>query len=252
MYKNILLKVAYDGSGFYGYQDQKALRTVGGTLREAVEKINERKTRLISAGRTDKGVHADGQLVNFLSASKLPAQAYSHLLNKILPEDIYVIESQEIPIDCNIRFASYAKTYRYELVEAPYIHPSYINYMAHTSYKLDRESFYKTSKLFLGKHDFSAFCIKEGDRETIREISDIEIERREVNKGVGTLWTFHIKGDSFLREQVRMMVGAMIRVARGLYEENEIILALESGKALVDFPAAPPQGLNLEKVFWEK
>lgn len=250
MYKNILLKVAYDGSKFFGYQEQDGLRTVGGDLREAVESITERKTRLISAGRTDKGVHADGQLVNFLSAAKLPAKAYSHLLNKILPPDIYVIDSREIPLNCNIRFAAYSKTYRYELLEAPYIHPSRINYMAHTSYKLDGQAFYRTSKLFPGKHNFSAFSIKETDRETIREITNIEIETRPEDD-MGKLWIFRISGDSFLREQVRMMVGAMVRVARGLYNEGQIIEALKKGKSSFDFPAAPAQGLTLEKVFWK-
>ncbi len=252
MYKNILLKVAYDGSKFFGYQDQKGLRTVGGTLREAVEEITKRKTRLISAGRTDKGVHADGQLVNFLSASNLPAETYCHLLNKILPRDIFVIDSQELPLNCNIRFAAYAKTYRYELLRAPYIHPAHINYMAHTSYKLDNRSFYRTSKLFLGKHDFSAFSIKETDRQTIREISNIDIECRKGVREDGTLWIFHIKGDSFLREQVRIMVGAMVRVARGLYKEEQIVEALKKGKSPVDFPAAPARGLSLEEVFWKK
>lgn len=251
MYQNILLKIAYDGSGFYGFQKQNGLRTISSCLNEAVNAINGKKTRIISAGRTDKKVHADGQLVNFLSTLELPGRAYSHLLNKILPKDIYVIESKSIPLDCNIRFAAYKKRYRYELLESQYIHPKDIAYMGHCSYILDTDTFYETAKIFVGKYNFSAFSIFDEERECHREIYDFQLKKQPYKNGKGTLWSFHITGDSFLREQVRIMIGSMVRVARGLYKKEDIINALKKGKSEFEFPAASPEGLYLEKVYWE-
>lgn len=250
MYQNILLTLAYDGRNFHGFQAQSGMRTVAGVLTKAVEKVLGKKTRLIAAGRTDAGVHAQGQIVNFLADTLIPASAFAYHLYPYLPDDLQVLSSQPLPLNFHARFHSIAKTYRYDFVEAKRIHPKYRDFLPTCTYPLDPDAVGQGAKLFQGRHNFSAFTLADEDRDPIRTIFSFDLDRKFWTEGEGCLWTFRIRGDSFLREQVRLMVGAMVALGRGKWTLEEVQSLIDQGAEHSPFMAAPPQGLTLDEVEW--
>ncbi|WP_019134688.1 tRNA pseudouridine(38-40) synthase TruA [Kallipyga massiliensis] len=250
MYQNILLTLAYDGRNFHGFQAQADKRTVAGVLTRAVEKVLGKKTRLIAAGRTDAGVHAQGQIVNFLADTPIPAGAFAYHLYPYLPDDLQVLSSQGLPLNFHARFHSQAKTYRYDFVEAKRIHPKYRDFLPTCSYSLDPEVMSRGAALMVGRHNFSAFTLADEDRDPERTIYLFQLDREEWTEGEGFRWIFRIRGDSFLREQVRLMVGALVALGRGKWTLEEISQVIDQGAPHSPFMAAPPQGLTLDRVEW--
>lgn len=245
MLQNILLTIAYDGSLFAGYQSQKNLRTVQGVLEEALSQLYQRPTRVIAAGRTDAGVHADGQIVNYLAASKIPAQAVPFHLNPLLPEDLVCFQGQAMPLNFHARFMATGKVYRYTLANKAMLHPLERRYKALCNFPLDLGAMQAASQLFLGEHDFSAFSLADPLRTPIRTIDAIDIQQ------AGEDLVFHIEGPSFLREEVRILVGALVEVGRHKLDPDAIAQALDQGNDFPIAPAFPACGLSLEKVFYD-
>lgn len=243
MYKNILLKVAYDGTNFQGWQEQAGPgRTVAGELQRALEEETGKPVRMIAAGRTDAGVHAEGQLVNFLTTDPTPADVFYHKLRPYLPEDLMVIRSAEVPLNFHVRFQAKAKTYRYDLLEAPYLLPQARHHFGLCSYPLNEEIIRKALPLFIGTHNFSAFSLQDKDRDPIRTLMNIELDRQ------GNHWTFHLTGDSFLRRQVRILIGSLIDLGRGHLKLEQIPTLLKEGADHPIAPAFPAAGLTLEDI----
>lgn len=116
MIKNILLKIAYDGSNFHGYQSQNDLRNVEDEIKRAIQKVTGEDNRIIAAGRTDKGVHAYAQYVNFLTASNINPKAFKYHLDPQLADDILALESREVDLGFHARFSALDKTYKLSLI----------------------------------------------------------------------------------------------------------------------------------------
>lgn len=238
--KNICLSLSYDGSDYYGFQEQEGLKTIAGIIRPILEEVTSHPVRLIAAGRTDKGVHALDQRVNFLSSSNLPAHAYKHILNDRLPEDIACRSSFEVDPSFHSRFMADNKEYSYK-IERAFLNPIYRKYIFNYSFDLDLEKMYQGAKLMEGLHDFFSFSVDEDYRTPLRRVNKCQIERE------GTLIIFRISGESFLRRQVRMMVGALLLLGRSAISLEEIKKAL-AGEGQVRTFAVPASALCLDKV----
>lgn len=244
--KNIQLVLAYDGTNFHGFQRQRDVRTVQLVVEEALEHLLGRKTRIIAAGRTDAGVHADGQVINFLTDGRLAPHGIAFLLAPYLPADVQAISSEEVPLSFHARFSAHDKTYRYELVTEKRLHPTQRHYKGHCTYPLDVERMRAALPLFLGEHEFSAFSRRDPRRSSRRILKTARLEARD-----GEL-RFRFTAESFLHRQVRCLVGALIAVGRGKLEEKTIENVLKKGAASPIVPAASACGLYLESVSYPK
>lgn len=242
MVKNILLRLAYDGTDFSGYQKQAGARTVQEELQTAVEALTGRRTRLIAAGRTDAGVHADEQWVNFLSVSDIAPKGFRYHLARLLPEDILVTDSREVPLSFHSRFSARSKTYRYVVSRDAQMHPRFRHYKAKCDFPLDLSAIREALPLFEGMKDFSAFSVRDPLRGPLRRLDSFTMLED------GTDLIFHLRGESFLHHQVRILIGAMIEVGRGRLTGEEIERLLREGSPHPVAPTMPACGLTLESV----
>jgi len=240
--RNFLLKLAYDGKDFHGFQEQDGYRTVAGELRTAIEHLVGRPTRLIASGRTDVGVHAEMQLVNFLTTTSISPSGFRYHLNARLPEDIVCYHSEAVPIDFHARFSAGMKTYRYVVsLNRPQM-PTDRYYKASCTYDLDVEAMLRACDCFVGEHDFSAFCKRDPLRQPIRRIESFTLTQS------GHDLIFRVSGESFLHNQVRMMVGALIAIGRGKLDAKTVSRYLREGAARPMATTYPACGLTLEHI----
>ena len=245
--KNIKLLIEYEGTNYSGWQTQLGVRTIQETIEGAIKKQIGERVNLIGSGRTDKGVHARGQVANFRTNSLIPGERYKLLLKYHLPYDITIMDSEEVHMNFHSRYDATRKIYKYIVFNGDLASALYRNFSYYVPYKLDMDRMIKASKYLLGDQDFASFMVA-GTKvhTTIRTIYNIEIFRS------GDFIEFHIDGNSFLRNMVRIIVGTLINIGRGkidLDQMSSIILAKNRKEA---GPTAPPQGLFLEKVFYEE
>ena len=208
--RNFKVVVSYNGVNFNGYQKQSNLRSVQGEIEKVLSKVHHYDVKSFGAGRTDKGVHALGQVFNFESELNMGAKEYEKAFNSLLPSDIFVKSVEEVDLSFHSRYSARSKEYRYILSEGEY-NVLEKDYVLQFNKKLDLEKMKEASKLFLGEHDFKNFCASEEEKvkDYIRVIDSIDIER--VNNKI----TFVFKGNGFLRYMVRMIVAILIEIGKG-------------------------------------
>jgi tRNA pseudouridine38-40 synthase len=242
--KNILLKIQYDGSGFSGYQIQPEKRSIQEELEKAIRKVTGENNRIIAAGRTDAGVHAIGQYVNFLTATKIRPDKISYHLVPFLPDDILVIWSKEVDLNFHARFSAHKKTYRYVISTKKILHPIYRNYMEHVTYDLDLDKLSQGLEILKGEHDFKAFMFSQKDA--------IINTRRRIDAAYfvkdGDMIELFFEGESFLHNQVRIMAGSLVELARGRISLEKFASYLDSDNKERANPTLGPGGLYLERI----
>jgi tRNA pseudouridine38-40 synthase len=242
--RNIKLIIEYDGTAFHGWQIQPGQRTIQGVIKEQIDQITQGEVNLIGAGRTDAGVHAQGQVANFQTESTIDLSALQRGLNSLLAPDIVIKGIEEVAEDFHARFSARSKTYEYHILNRSYPSAFLKAYVWFIPHQLDVAAMKRCGRLLIGSHDFSSFRAS-GDesRHSIREVIHFEIERRE-----GDLIVIVIEANAFLREMVRSIVGTLVDVGRGktsLEEFQEIFQARDRRKAGM---TAPAQGLFLVEV----
>lgn len=240
--KNILLRVAYDGTDFAGYQEQPGKRTVAGVLRDAVETVTGRTTRLIAAGRTDRGVHAEEQVVNFLTSRELSDEAFYHAIRNQLPEDVLLCSAKTVPLSFHARFTPHITTYRYTVENGPLVLPTERRTVFSYTFPLSMEHMQAAIKCFEGDHDFSAFSSASPHRNARRRLLHAEVTKN------GSRYCFRFSAESFLQYQVRMMVGAVLLVGRETLTQEAILSALSTHHDQPIAFSADAKGLVLESV----
>ena len=156
--KNIMLTVAYDGSGYHGFAFQENTETIEGELKKAVDGLTGEDIEIIGASRTDAGVHAYGNVVVFNTASTIPPASFAPALNNRLPEDIRIMESREVPEGFHPRKCLSEKTYEYRILNVKTMIPTKRLYTCHNSYPLDEKRMNEAAQYLVGEHDFSSFC----------------------------------------------------------------------------------------------
>lgn len=233
--RRILLWVEYDGSGFLGLQRQARGRTVQGVLEEALLRLGGRPPA-VAAGRTDRGVHALGMPFHFDLEASIPTENLPLALNRLLPEDLRALRAEEVPQGFHARRDALSRSYLYRLLLRPRPSPLERDRVWWIGRGLDLERMAEALPLLLGTHDFSAYAVRE-ERNPVRTLLEA---RLEVHPGLlGQEVRLLFKGQSFLRGQVRGMVGSLVAVGAGRLPP-EALPHLQKGRSPL---WAPPQGL---------
>ncbi len=244
--RNIRIVVEYDGSRHGGWQIQKDRPTIQGELQRAVEEITGRKAPVAGAGRTDAGVHAEGQVANFHTSSLIPARKWPDALNAHLPPEIAVLSAEEVPLDFHAQFAAASKVYRYRILNRP-VRSALDRDRAHlVKAPLDLEGMRAAARHLAGTHDFRAFGSEMARKErTVRTIFSFDVRAN------GPFVEFLVHGDGFLYNQVRAMVGTLMLVGLGKRPPGwvkEVLDSKERSKAGANVPA---RGLALVEVRYD-
>lgn len=257
MTRRILLRVAYDGTNYHGWQLQPNAATIEGELNRALCALTGEEIVVTGASRTDAGVHALGNVAVFDTTSRIPAEKFSYALNQRLPEDIVIQSSKQVADDFHPRHCDCRKTYEYDIINRTFPLPAYRNTAYFLYGTLNIEAMRRACQAFLGEHDFASFCAAGAQvQTTVRTIYSLEVECRpltEANVGsADQLLTIRVKGNGFLYNMVRIIAGTLVEVGRGHIKPEEvagIIAAKDRAKA---GPTAPARGLRLVEIEYRK
>ncbi len=242
--RRIRLIVAYDGTEYCGWQIQKNAKTIEGVLTDALRIWLKEPIELIGASRTDAGVHAMGNIAVFDTESLVPADRYSIGVNRYLPDDIRVLRSDEVSMEYHPRYRKTEKTYEYTIQNTDIAIPVWQRYAYHVYHNIDIDKMQRAANLFVGEHDFSAFCSAGSKVKTkVRTIYEVSVRREHES-----LIRIRVRGDGFLYNMVRIISGTLIEVGEGRRGEDDIIEALLTGDRTKAGPTAPAHGLMLVNI----
>ncbi len=274
--RNIKLTLAYDGSGFHGWQLQPGVATIQGALVDVARKVTQEKIFIHGASRTDSGVHALGQVANFKTHSPLSAAEFQRAFNALLPPTIRIAAAEELGPDFHSRWQALAKTYHYRIFRGRVVPPFEWRRVFHYPWPLDEEAMAQAARMFEGEHDFTSFAASSGsedddrDRNAVRAIYRSELLRCPYSLLEGRGFSHHIqsatrpevvsaaeaapedaelvyvvRGKSFLRYMVRKIVGTLIEVGRGKMAPADITHLFELRDRSRSGQTVPPEGLYL-------
>ncbi len=239
---NVKITVSYDGTDYSGWQIQKNGITVQEEIEKAIKDLCGTVSTVTGSGRTDAGVHAEGQVANFKTDFKLPPEKFAPALNARLPESIRILKSEEAADDFNARFFAKRKTYVYSLYVSDKTLPLLNRYAARVN------TFYlsaakEAAKIIKGKHDFKPFSANGTDiKDTVRTIYSIGIKKD------GELYRISVTGNGFLYKEVRFIVGTLLAVSENKLTPEDINKIFRTGIRPEFITVAPARGLTLKKV----
>ncbi|MBI4430195.1 MAG: tRNA pseudouridine(38-40) synthase TruA [Candidatus Omnitrophica bacterium] len=244
-FKNIKLVVSYDGTDFFGFQLQPRHRTVQEVLEVAIKRILRETVRVHPAGRTDTGVHANAQVVHFLTRTRIPVNKLPQALNSALPEDVRVLNAQHMPKTFHARFSARFKQYEYAVYNSEIVPPLLRRTVYRFPFALDVRQMRKGAKILEGRHDFRSFQGKaNGQENTVRRIRHLRVSKS------GKFVCFTVEGDGFLTNMVRNLVGTLLLVGRKKLSLNDLSQILKSRDRRLAGPTVPALGLTLVKVIY--
>lgn len=247
------LTVAYDGTGFVGWQRQAEGISIQGLLEDALAILDERPVTIAGAGRTDAGVHALGQVVSVTLAGEFDPPVVVRASNARLPEAVRVVTAERVPDAFHARVHATAKTYRYRIWNGPVMSPFERAYAWHVLGALDVAAMEQAAAMLVGRHDFAAFqgagsVVQSSEREIFASAISSRGPRHPGEDGV--LVTYEVSGSGFLRHMVRTIVGTLAEIGRGKWPPEIMRQILESRSRALAGPTAPPTGLFLVRVFY--
>jgi len=243
--RNISLTLAYDGTNYHGWQWQPGVVAVEQRLREAVQKVLDHETKIYAGARTDSGVHALGQVINFRTEKGIGLPNLAKGLNSLLPPDIRVMGASDEDESFHARYSARSKTYVYCILNEAFNSPFLSRYVLHWPHSLDIPSMNEALKWILGEHDFSSFKKKdEFYKSCVREVKRARFARR------GGMIYFIVEATGFLRYMVRIIVGTSILVGQGKISPVDFKEILESSERERAGQTMPPQGLFLKKIWY--
>jgi tRNA pseudouridine38-40 synthase len=264
---NIAALVSYDGTRYRGFQRQPAERgpTVQGELEAAISRITGEATRLTGAGRTDSGVHATGQVVNFTAATRLDEAAWQRALNAYLPDDIAIWGTRFVADSFHARLSALGRRYRYRVICAPARAPLRERYAWRSPLRLDVAAMDAAAALLVGERDFGAFGSSPWDqrgeaaRHTVRQVTLARCQwlpRRPIADPSGGSGepeepdeiVFDFAANAFLTGMARRLVGTLALVGAGRLAVEQFAQMLDARDKSRAGPSAPPQGLCLTGV----
>lgn len=242
--RNIRLTIKYDGTNYSGWQFQKNAVSVQDVIQKALRRITGEKTNLVGSGRTDSGVHAEAQVANFKTRSKIPLKNILMALNADLPSDIAIYRVEEMPLKFDSQRSAKSKLYRYTIVNRDFMDPFLRHFAAKCFYTIDMGRMRRAARLLKGRHDFRAFQATDGadEKNSVRTIKHIKIERKN------DLIYIDIEADGFLYNMARSIAGTLVEAGRGKFSLDRIREMLKSGKRSLCGPTMPAKGLSLIKV----
>ena len=241
--RNLKLTIAYDGTGYHGWQIQPHLPTIQGELQRALQKLFNHEVQVTGSGRTDAGVHAQGQVANVRTIRTMDADSVLRGTNALLPREIRVLAVEEASEDFHARRSARSKTYEYRIWRQPIVSPFLCRYVHSFGYSLDPDAVDRATNCLLGQHDFTSFCATATDIEDrIRTIYEACWLRSD------TEWIFRIRANGFLQYMVRTITGTLLEVGCGRMAAEmlpDIFAAKDRRKA---GPSVPARGLHLISV----
>lgn len=250
--RNIRLLIAFDGTGYSGWQRQKHDVTIQGEIESRLARMTGREISLHGAGRTDAGVHAEGMVANFQTESRISCPSFLQGLNSMLPEAIRILEVSDVPPDFHARFSAKGKHYLYRINTGSLQMPVERLYSMHFPSRLDESAIKAGLEDLIGTHDFSSFenagsrdkTYRRG-RGAVRTLFKAEFIRTERDR-----YTFSFIGDGFLRQMVRNLVGTLLDVGRKKLAVGSFREILQARDRTTAGPTAPAHGLTLKEVFY--
>ena len=271
--KRILLRIAYDGTAYCGWQKQPNGPSVEEAVNRAIKELTGEDTAVVGASRTDSGVHAEGNVAVFDTDSQIPADKFSFALNQRLPSDIAVQESFEVAGSFHPRHAECIKTYEYRILNGPQPNPLWSRYSYHFHHVLDTGLMNEAAQYLIGEHDFAAFCSQGAQvKSTVRTIYSAMVTERELfdsqspvspedckamditcvpgipAKNTPKIITVRLQGNGFLYNMVRIIAGTLLQAGQGFFEPAHMQEIILSGDRTEAGPTAPPQGLTLKEI----
>lgn len=239
---NYKITIAYDGTDYQGWQMQGERPTIQLTLTRVLTKLEGTPVIVHGAGRTDSGVHAEGQVASVQLQKEWSGSALRKALNGNLPPDIRVLEAEPVDDEFHARFSAQGKTYRYQIYNAEVMHPLLTRYAWHYRHALDLDKLQQDGTALLGTHDFTVFTVANCETHTnVRTVTGFQIEQHNA------LLQLFFSGEGFLRYQVRTMVMALLEMNRGRLAMTMPELIRSQQRALIR-GTAPAKGLTLMRV----
>jgi tRNA pseudouridine38-40 synthase len=276
--RNIRLTLAYDGTHYCGWQVQPNGLSIQAVLERGIKKLTGSHSAVLSAGRTDSGVHAFGQVASFHTASLIPAQNFRSALQVHLPHDVVILDSREVPAAFHATFSAKRKRYRYVLYNNVVMLPFLRHYVHHVRKQLDLPAMQAAARHLIGKHDFRSFETDWPNKATsIRTVMSLTIRRSEMwspwspvtrhiadtsaglpadsvpaeDERGGDFLLFDIQADGFLYNMVRSIVGTLLHVGAGRWKPDDVERILKAQRRSEAGNTAPACGLYLVQVDYE-
>lgn len=242
--RNVKLTIAYDGSGYHGWQRQEpGIITVQEVLERAMVRVVNHPVKVRGSGRTDTGVHAAGYVANFFTDTRIPSAQLHNALNARLPRDIRVRQAEDVPDDFDSILSTKSKMYRYSLFNDADFPPCAARYAYHFWRPCDVAPMQQAARLLVGEHDFVSFAATRHKRlTTVRTVLGCDVRRE------GQWIYFDVEGKGFLYRMVRIIVGTLLEVGRGYWPPERTAEILAACDRTVAGPTVPPNGLSLQWV----
>jgi tRNA pseudouridine38-40 synthase len=246
---NYKLLIQYDGTDFYGWQSQHGLRTVQAEIERACSLIEGKSVNVYGSGRTDAGVHAEGQVASVQLEREITPSKLRSAINGNIGKDVRVLAAEVANDEFHARYSVIGKTYVYRIVNAPVMSPFWWRYAYHEARPLDLTRMKTTAKLFIGRHDWTAFSAAQSDVEDrVRTITRLDISVTADERSYSALIEIKVSAEGFLRYMVRSIAGALMAAGRGELDLRPIQRAIETGVRPVNIATAPAHGLTLLSV----
>ena len=249
---NFKLTIQYDGTDFHGWQIQEGLRTVQGELTAALSLIDDREVVIHGSGRTDAGVHAEGQVASVQLQRDITPEKLRSAINGNVGKDVRVLAAEFVPDEFHARYAALEKTYLYRIVNGPVMSPFWSRFAHQEARPLNLELMSECAASFLGEHDWTAFSAAQSDAESrIRILTNIDVAKYCDRLGSTPIVEIRTSAHGFLRYMVRSIVGTLLAVGRGEMDQTIVSKALETGDRAIVGATAPAKGLTLLNVLYE-
>lgn len=245
--RNIRMVVSYEGTRYFGFQTQPGGNTIQDAIEKALKLLTGETTEVISSGRTDAGVHARHQVINFLTESQIPIGRWALALNSRLPNDIVITEAHEAPLSFHARHSAKRKTYRYTINCSRYPDVFWRHMQFHHPTPLNVNEIAASLDCLIGEHDFTSFCSANSTKTShVRKLFEAYLEYKEQEGHLHLYFT----GSGFLQHMVRILVGTLIEVGEGKRKSADMERILQARDRSCAGPTAMAHGLMLWEVFY--
>ena len=242
----VVVKIAYDGTNYHGFQIQDDVPTVFGVFQDALLKILGHPTDIKGCSRTDSGVHAKCFVLSFNTDKELNLSRFPLAMNANLPLDIRVLSAEKAPDGFHARYDAKGKEYTYYILNSHVDNPFYNKYYYKVAAPLDVDKMNEAAQYYVGLHDFRSFMARKSKIEDChRTVYSAKVER------IGDMITYKVSADGYLYNMVRIMVGTLINVGKGIYPPEKVKDIILSENRSEAGPTVPPQGLFLTDVFYD-
>lgn len=249
---NYRLLLQYDGTNFHGWQIQGDLRTVQGELTRVLSLLDDREITVHGSGRTDAGVHAEGQVANVQLQREITPRKLRNAINGNLSRDLRVFFADLAADDFHARYSARSKTYVYRLAHGPVMSPFWARYVHQEARPLDLDRMRSCALLFLGERDWTAFSAAQSDAESrVRNMIALDISNGWDGRGRCHMIEIAATANGFLRYMVRSIAGTLLAVGRGEIDEETVSRAIREGNRHLVGPTAPAHGLTLKSVQYD-